>query len=203
MRGLNSLWNLTKSTISLGRRSFTALQTFLITLATVLIIFTFIKSHILFSLIDSNFLHSIAETKGHMLLNNGFMRTVTELSLKNLKDPEFCQKSSYLLSAVSTSFYNSSRVAEFFSQIKRFELITALLLDYRSNDSIYINVLTILNFLLKGVRAIKFTKDELEMFFDAGALGYFLVDSKTSSNNSVVMLSNKVVYYISESKPFL
>ena len=138
-----------------------------------------------------------------MLLNNGFIRTVTELTLKNLEDPEFCQKSSYLLGAVSISFYNSSRIAEFFSQIKGLELIIALILEYRSNDSIYINVLRILRCLFGQAKAIKFTKEELEMFFDAGALGYFLVDSKTSSNNSVVMLSKKVFYYISESKSFL
>ena len=154
-------------------------------------------------MIDANFIQTTAETKACILLGNGFIRAVVELTLENVKDPEFCRKSSYLLSALSVSLDDSFTFNKFFFQIKRFGMIKALLKEHPSDDSISISVLTMLKTVFLGQKRIPFTNEELESFLIDQRTIDFFKHSRESKNNSVVSLCNSVVHYLCECKPNL
>ena len=145
----------------------------------------------------------MAESKAYILLSNGFIRTVVELTLENVKDPEFCRKSSHLLSALSISFDDSITFNNFFFQNKGFEVVKALLKEYNSDDSISISVLTMLKTVFVKVERIPFTNEELESFLIDQRTIDFFKHSRESKNKSVVSLCNSVVHYLCECKPNL
>lgn len=144
----------------------------------------------------------MAETKACILLSNEFIRTVVELTLENVKDPEFCRKSSHLLSALSISLEDPITFSNFFFQIKRFGMIKALLKEYHSDDSIYISVLTILKTVFVKDGRIQFTIEELESFLiNRRTIDFFLKDLQISKSNDIVSLCDDLLKLIYISKP--
>lgn len=138
----------------------------------------------------------IAETSAEFLLGKRFIRTVVDLTFEKISDHEFCQKASYLLYLTSESLTFILQIYEFFSDIRRFELITALLLEYSSDEKICYSTLAIFSKLLiqewDKVKIGKMAEDSLKAALESGILDIIqdLVDK--SKDDSLVSLCGVV-----------
>lgn len=147
----------------------------------------------------------IAETSAEFLLGKRFIRTVVDLTFEKISDPEFCQKTSYLLYLTSESLTFILQIYEFFSDIRRFELITALLLEYSSDEKICYSTLAIFSKLLiqewDKVGIGKMVEDSLKAALGSGILYIIqgLVDrSKDDSLVSLCGVIFQILYHRSK-----
>lgn len=107
----------------------------------------------------------MTETRASMLLIKGFIKTIADLTFENINDVNFCQKTSYILHVLADSLCKNITFNDFYFEIKEFELLNDLLLNYRDNEDISLNTIQVFGRIFCHSYQIKFTKKSLESFF--------------------------------------
>lgn len=140
-----------------------------------------------------------------MLLERGFIRTIADVTLENIVDCKFCQKSSSLMFNTLLSFKNVFHYENFFLQIKEFELVCALILKYSSDKGIIIDTLRVMKIVIGSSCFIEFTKKNLKPLFEPRLLNVLVSLMKNSKDVniksfcfhilSVIRDKCKAVYY--------
>ena len=126
-----------------------------------------IKTSLLLSLFINSVIKFVLKTgkSAQVLVDRGFLKTVVDTTLEKMSDKGFCLKSSYF-------FLNELILIRFLyhtSEIKAFELFSALLFDHRSNEEICFNTLYALNTILSfHWLSGEITEDQIKLFFKTG-----------------------------------
>lgn len=132
------------------------------------------------------------------------MGTVVDLTFKNIKDPEFCRKTSYLLCLTSKSM-KSVQQAEFFSGIMESKLIVELLSEHRSDEMICYNTLTIFSFLVIqswGDKPKIGMKSTHKKTIESKVLDIINELIVTSKDDSLVSLCGLILHILSQQSKF-
>lgn len=117
-------------------------------------------------------------------MDKGFIRTVTELTIANIDDRDFCRNSSYVIYVTSESLILGTQTIEFFSEVKEFDLISALLKTYRSDEEICYNTINVLIKVIVNFSKINNDGDYLRSLFKSRAVeivGSIMKESKDES----------------------
>lgn len=128
------------------------------------------------------------------------MGTVVDLTFKNIKDPEFCRKTSYLLCLTSKSM-KFVHQAEFFSGIMESKLIVELLSEHRSDEMICYNTLTIFSFLVIQSWGNEM-KSTLKKTIESKVLDIINELIVTSKDDSLVSLCGLILHILSQQSKF-
>lgn len=126
------------------------------------------------------------ETRASMLLIKGFIKTIADLTFENINDVDFCQKTSYILRVLTDSLCKNITFNDFYFEIREFELLSDLLLNYRDNEDISLNTIHVFGRIFRHSYQIKFTKKSLESFFGSEFFDIIDFHRYNSQNDSLV-----------------
>ena len=119
-------------------------------------------------------------------MDKGFAKTIADTTFENIEDRDFCRGSSALLRVILDSSKIISGSNKFFSEIRGFDLILALLVAHHSDDAICFDVLSILNKSLLNSKSMRIPEATLKSFLQSGIFDVIRSIMENTRNEYVI-----------------
>ena len=145
------------------------------------------------------------ETNAKALFEKSASRTIASYTLENIKDSEFCQGASAVLSSIQESLLFIPVLKTFYNEVWCLELIMELLSMYHSNERICFNTLAILQSFISNLsRLCPNEKEVIRSFIEDG--GFELTDkilTEHKDNMEIRIMCSSIVKALSISIKYL